>query len=273
MNRNVINTKIKIGLDSTKVEILNASCISCFTSDGNNSIDPTAVEKLELPGAGEDQSKEETQHPNTIRSYVAAMLAFFSNLRVEFVSAGKVYTQKLPVFYGNREKLLSIEQHEFNELMNGNTNFLPRASLVLDSMNYDQSRQGNKNNAVARELSGATLSGTQAYALVQSAPSPYNISTRLNILTRGMNDAMMLVEQVASFFNPHYTFDLVDSATGMESQVRLQLESVIFEPPEIDQFSANEVMVEFSFILYGNMFKPRHKEFLVETISVNIGAI
>lgn len=256
--RNLINTRIKISADSTTVEILGPGCIGCppLEANGNQSGDQV-----------------ETQYPNTIRSYVAAMLAFFGNLRVEFTSDGRVYHRKLPVFYGNREKLLSIEQHEFEELMNGNTNFLPRASLVLDSMTYDQARQGNKNVAVNRELSMASLAGQSSYAVVTSAPSPYNITTRLNIVTRGMNDAMMLVEQVAAFFNPHYSFNLVDSVSGMESTVRLQLDSVMFEPPEIDQFSSNEVMVEFAFTLFGNMFKPRHKEFLAETITVNVGSL
>ena len=179
-----------------------------------------------------------------------------------------MYQRKLPVFYGNREKLLTIEEHEFSELMNGNTNFLPRASLVIDSMTYDQNRQNNKNVAVQRELTMQSLTNKNAFAYMTSAPSPYNIAVRLNLVTRGMNDAMMLVEQVASFFNPFYTFKMVEEQ--QESSIRLQLDSVTFEPPEIDQFSNNEVMVEFGFTLYGNMYKPRSKEYIIDTITLNI---
>lgn len=255
--KNAFNTRIQIGADSTTIELLRYQGLSL-------------VEQNSATAENSDQPELEQveQHPNTIRKYVAGMLAFFSNLRVEYLANGKVYQRKLPVFYGNREKLLTIEEHEFSELMNGNTNFLPRASLVIDSMTYDANRQNNKNVAVQRELTMQSLTNKNAFAYVTSAPSPYNIAVRLNLITRGMNDAMMLVEQVASFFNPFYTFKMVEEQ--QESSIRLQLDSVTFEPPEIDQYSSNEVIVEFGFTLYGNMYKPRSKEFIVDTITLNI---
>ena len=260
--KNAFNTRIQIGQDSTTIELLKYNGLSLGQQNSQNSETTANAENSET------KELELEQHPNTIRKYVAGMLAFFSNLRVEYLSNGKVYQRKLPVFYGNREKLLTIEEHEFAELMNGNTNFLPRASLVIDSMTYDANRQNNKNVAVQRELTMQSLTNKNAFAYMTSAPSPYNIAVRLNLVTRGMNDAMMLVEQVASFFNPFYTFKMVEEQ--QESSIRLQLDSVTFEPPEIDQFSNNEVMVEFGFTLYGNMYKPRSKEFIIDTITLNI---
>lgn len=260
--KNAFNTRIQIGQDSTTIELLKYNGLQSLGSAENSELTAQA----ETSDTKEPEHLE--QHPNTIRKYVAGMLAFFSNLRVEYLASGKVYQRKLPVFYGNREKLLTIEEHEFAELMNGNTNFLPRASLVIDSMTYDANRQNNKNVAVQRELTMQSLTNKNAFAYMTSAPSPYNIAVRLNLVTRGMNDAMMLVEQVASFFNPFYTFKMVEEQ--QESSIRLQLDSVTFEPPEIDQFSNNEVMVEFGFTLYGNMYKPRSKEYIIDTITLNI---
>ena len=260
--KNAFNTRIQISQDSTTIELLKYNGLQSLGTAENS--ENTA--KAETSDTKEPDQLE--QHPNTIRKYVAGMLAFFSNLRVEYLANGKVYQRKLPVFYGNREKLLTIEEHEFSELMNGNTNFLPRASLVIDSMTYDANRQNNKNVAVQRELTMQSLTNKNAFAYMTSAPSPYNIAVRLNLVTRGMNDAMMLVEQVASFFNPFYTFKMVEEQ--QESSIRLQLDSVTFEPPEIDQFSNNEVMVEFGFTLYGNMYKPRSKEYIIDTITLNI---
>ena len=264
--KNAFNTRIQIGQDSTTIELLKYNGLSLGQQNSQNSQNSETTANAENSETKEPEQLE--QHPNTIRKYVAGMLAFFSNLRVEYLANGKVYQRKLPVFYGNREKLLTIEEHEFSELMNGNTNFLPRASLVIDSMTYDQNRQNNKNVAVQRELTMQSLTNKNAFAYMTSAPSPYNIAVRLNLITRGMNDAMMLVEQVASFFNPFYTFKMVEEQ--QESSIRLQLDSVTFEPPEIDQFSNNEVMVEFGFTLYGNMYKPRSKEYIIDTITLNI---
>lgn len=260
--KNAFNTRIQIGQDSTTIELLKYNGLQSLGSAENSE----STTNTETSDTKEQEHLE--QHPNTIRKYVAGMLAFFSNLRVEYLASGKVYQRKLPVFYGNREKLLTIEEHEFAELMNGNTNFLPRASLVIDSMTYDANRQNNKNVAVQRELTMQSLTNKNAFAYMTSAPSPYNIAVRLNLITRGMNDAMMLVEQVASFFNPFYTFKMVEEQ--QESSIRLQLDTVTFEPPEIDQFSNNEVMVEFGFTLYGNMYKPRSKEYIIDTITLNI---
>lgn len=257
---NAFRSRIKISKDSTTVELLKYTGCKPGTNE--------PIEELATLGETEGSALEESQHPNTIRRYVASILAFFSNLRVEYTSNGKVYTRKLPVFYGNREKLLYIEEHEFHELMNGNTNYLPRASIMLDSMTYDNNRQQNKNVAVAKEMTLNSLTSSNAYAMVTKAPSPYNISMRLNIVTRGMNDAMMLVEQICSYFNPFHNFSLIEQ--GLETSVRLQLDSVTFEHPEMDQFSNNEVMLEFAFTLYGNMYKPSTKEFIVDTIILNI---
>ena len=264
--KNSFNTRIQIGADSTTIELLKYQGLSLVQQQSPNS--QNSENSATAENSDQPELEQVESHPNTIRKYVAGMLAFFSNLRVEYLANGKVYQRKLPVFYGNREKLLTIEEHEFSELMNGNTNFLPRASLVIDSMTYDANRQNNKNVAVQRELTMQSLTNKNAFAYVTSAPSPYNIAVRLNLITRGMNDAMMLVEQVASFFNPFYTFKMVEEQ--QESSIRLQLDSVTFEPPEIDQYSSNEVMVEFGFTLYGNMYKPRSKEFIVDTITLNI---
>lgn len=266
LSTNQFRTRITIGADSSKVELLGvtgngAGCEGFQGISNGSGTDEEGLENCEsLP--------ELTSHPNTIKKYVQAMLAFFSNLRIEHIADGKVYDRKLPVFYGSREKLVSIEEHEFAELMNGNTNYLPRASLLLEAMTYDNQRQQNKNNIVSRELTLSSLANNSAFAYTQSAPSPYNISVRLNIVTRGMSDALMLVEQVSSFFNPYYTINIIEQ--HQESNVRLQLEGVNFEHPEIDQYSNNEFMTEFSFILYGNMYKPRSKEYIINTISVNI---
>lgn len=264
--KNAFNTRIQIGAESTTIELLKYNGLSLGDQNSSGSKNSESTAQAETSESTKQDHLE--QHPNTIRKYVAGMLAFFSNLRVEYLANGKVYQRKLPVFYGNREKLLTIEEHEFSELMNGNTNFLPRASLVIDSMTYDQNRQNNKNVAVQRELTMQSLTNKNVFAYMTSAPSPYNIAVRLNLITRGMNDAMMLVEQVASFFNPFYTFKMVEEQ--QESSIRLQLDSVTFEPPEIDQFSNNEVMVEFGFTLYGNMYKPRSKEYIIDTITLNI---
>lgn len=215
-------------------------------------------------------SEKIQRHPNTMRKYTAILLAFFSNLETEYVTEdGRILTKKLPIIYGTREKLISIEQHEFSQLLNGNTNFVPRASLVIDSIVYDSSRQINKSSNVGSAMSMASLAAANPYAETQAAPSPYNINIRMNIVTRGMNDALMLAEQVGSVFNPFAAITMREFDGGPETSVRLRLEGITFEPPEMDEFSQNEVLSEYAFTLFGNLYRPGGFEYLANNVNVN----
>lgn len=210
------------------------------------------------------------RHPNTIRKYIAVLLAFFSNLETEYVNEdGLIFVRKIPVFYASREKLLTIEQHELEALTNGNTNSLPRGALILDSLTYDSTRQLNKGLTVNSVMTEASLARNNPYAEVTPAPSPYQIAMRLTIMCRGMSDAVMLAEQIGSFFNPFYNIPMTEGTSGEESAVRLKLEAISFEPPEYDEFSNNTVIMEASFVLYGNLYKPTYKEYLAKDIVVS----
>lgn len=222
------------------------------------------------PKVSDGLNLKTTRHPNTIRKYTSVLLNFFSNLETEYVNDdGYIFTEKLPVFYASREKLVSIEQHEFESLTNGNTNFLPRASLIIDSLTYNSQRQINKNSNTTSIISNSSLASSKPYAEVQQAPSPYDINVRLNIVTRGMNDALMLCEQICSQFNPFLEIPILEGPLNVESNVRLKLEGVTFEPPTFDEYSQNEVISEYTFVMYGNLYKLPGKEYLIENINAN----
>lgn len=212
---------------------------------------------------------QELRHPNTIRKYVAVLLSFFSNLETEYTnSEGLIITRKLPVIYASREKLISIEEHDFLALANGNTNFLPRASFIIDSLSYNAQRQVNKGTNVASVNSQASL--VAGYSETVSAPSPYDISVRLTIVTRGINDALMLSEQIASKFNPYLGIKVFeDPLASTETEVRVRLEGVTFEPQEMDNFSQNEVVTEFNFLINGNLYSKPGKAFIIDNININ----
>lgn len=243
---------------------------SSFPKELGGSDNSPEGETSETSETGNQCNTKMQRHPNTMRKYTAILLAFFSNLETEYVTPkGEILTKKLPVIYGTREKLISIEQHEFSQLMNGNTNYIPRASLTIDSIVYDPTRQINKSSNVASNISMQSLAGANPYAEIQAAPSPYNINLRMNIVTRGMNDALMLAEQVGSSFNPFASITMREFEGGPETTVRLMLEGITFEPPEMDEYSQNEVISEYNFTLYGNLYKPGGIEYLANNININ----
>lgn len=230
--------------------------------------DPVIENVLESQNNPEVKS---TNHHNTIRRYTAGLISFFSNLETEYVDEkGTIYTKKLPVIYGNREKLEFIKQHDWQALFNGNVSYLPRAAIFLDSLTYDQNRQQNSNNTYLTNTSYNTLKGANPYAEVVQAPAPYNLAYRLNIVTRGMNMATMLIEQICSVFTPKQSFKMVEVENGNETNVTVLLEGVTVETPEYDEYSNNEVTVEVSLMLYGNLFQPIQKEQLITTINLDL---
>lgn len=217
----------------------------------------------------DDFKIQENRHPNTIRKYVAVLLTFFSNLETEYVNPdGIILTRKLPVIYASREKLIALEDREFEALSNGNTNFLPRASFIIDSMSYNAQRQINKGVNVAAVNSQTSLIG--GYSETIKSPSPYDISARLTLVTRGINDALMITEQIASRFNPYLGIKIFeDPLASKETEVRVRLDGVTFEPQEMDSFSQNEVVTEFSFIINGNLYSKPGKAYIIDSINVN----
>lgn len=301
LNSDLKDSKTKLmALDKLKKEILSEnSYISPGSHDENNIFLSTTINsagvmthnpqgpqgplKLEnfIPSTSKENSIDgvpadlheigirRRRHPRTIRKYVAVLLSFFSNLETEYVNdEGIIFIKKLPVFYASKEKLISIEDHEFKEITNGNTNFLPRASLILDGMEYDPERQMNKSLPIKNEISMDTLKGSHPYAEVTWSPSPYKISCRLSILTRGVDDALMILEQIGSYFNPFFTLNITDNSSGIDSSIRLKLEGMTLEPQEHEEYSQNEVLSEINFTLYGNLFKNSTKEYLADSINI-----
>lgn len=211
-------------------------------------------------------------HPNTVRDYTAVLLSIFSNLETEYKDPkGNIHWRKIPVFYAHREKLMMLDTQEFQNLTNGNTNIIPRASFAWDSMAYDSNRQLNRSLGVNKHTSFHTLAGNTAYAEAWKSPSPYNLSGRLTLITRGINEALMIAEQVASVFNPFYNMDI--SQANETQSIRVQLEGISFEPPMLDEYSQNEVITEFSFLVYGNLFGRPYRERLLSNIKLNIGEL
>ena len=69
--KNAFNTRIQIGAESTTIELLKYNGLSLGDQNSQNSESTANAETQET----QDQLE---QHPNTIRKYVAGMLAFFS---------------------------------------------------------------------------------------------------------------------------------------------------------------------------------------------------
>ena len=200
-------------------------------------------------------------HHNTIRTYTGALLNLFNDLEIQYKnSAGEISSRNIPIRFATKEKSKILDEYTTEQLTSGNYNVLPRANLAWSSMIKAEQRTTNKNvkiNTKAKENSFEFL-----YNSV-----PYELTYELNILCRGMNEATMIIEQIACRFNPMINIDVYD-ATNLDEPTRIpvSLLDIGVEPSEYEEISSNIINVSVGLSIKGNIYPPirsieRIKEF------------
>jgi len=200
-------------------------------------------------------------HHNTIRTYTGALLNLFNDLEIQYKnSLGEITARNIPIRFATKEKSKILDEYTTEQLTSGNYNVLPRASLSWSSMQRSEQRTTNKHvkiNTKAKENSFEFL-----YNSV-----PYEFTYELTIMCRGMNEATMIVEQIASKFNPIVNLDVYD-ATNLDEPTRIpvNLLDIGVEPSEYEELSNNILNVTVGLSIKGNIYPPiktleRIKEF------------
>lgn len=188
---------------------------------------------------------------NTLRRYTAALLNFFNDLEVQYKdSAGVIHSKNVPILFAVHEKVHVFNLHTDDNLTTGNVNVLPRGNLSLSTIQYESERNQNKNiktNIRRDEFK-------QDYAFNGIA---YTFNYELSILCRGMNEASMIMEQIASKFNMTVHLDIYD-ADGLDEPTRCQLNllDIGMEYPDYDEYSTNVIRIDAGFALHGYFYQP-----------------
>ena len=139
----------------------------------------------------------------TIKRCVSVFGTMFNNIQFKKVKAdGTVLTSPIvPISYGPKQKFLDRIAEEPN-LSDSNRSAisLPRMAFELTGFEYDVARQQNK--LIRAHKSVYEADGKRGF---QYQPAPYNLNFTLSILTKNMNDALQIVEQILPYFQPEYT--------------------------------------------------------------------
>ncbi len=163
----------------------------------------------------------------TIKRCVSVFGTMFNNIQFKKVKAdGTVLTSPIvPISYGPKQKFLDRIAEETN-LSDSNRSAisLPRMAFELTGFEYDVARQQNK--LIRAHKSVYEADGKRGF---QYQPAPYNLNFTLSILTKNMNDALQIVEQILPYFQPEYTvtMKMVDSMPD-NRDVPIILNSVSF---------------------------------------------
>lgn len=177
----------------------------------------------------------------TIKRCVSVFGTMFNNIQFKKVkSDGTVLTSPIvPISYGPKQKFLDRLAEEPN-LSDGNRSAisLPRMAFELTGFEYDVARQQNK--LIKSIKNTAESDGKRGF---QYAPAPYNLNFTLSILTKNMNDALQIVEQILPYFQPEYTvtMKMVDNMPD-NRDVPIVLNSVSFSDDYEGSFEDRRVI-------------------------------
>lgn len=146
---------------------------------------------------------QNTYYWGTLRRIVVAFGSLFSDIHI-MRADGKAI--KVPLTYGPKEKwIYRTKQDPMPGVDDQVEMILPRLSYEVVSMQYDTLR---KLTSTGRTMK--TLMSDAGTLKAQFNPVPYNIAFNVYVMTKTIQDGLMIVEQILPFFTPEYTVTITD---------------------------------------------------------------
>lgn len=216
-------------------------------------------------------------YADTLRSVLIGFANFFNDLKViRYNEYGEpVKTIDVPIKFGPRMK-----SHDFRtELESGNKYYisLPNLTYRLDSMQFDANRAKGiyeQRAFYTDELESAGLVGDfEEIFWSDVQPTPYNITTTMELKAEKMTDAEQVVEQICARFNPACFFDLKEFwFFNKRRSIKMKLENVnwTIESESMGEEQWRQITVSFSFLIECVLYKPIRDAQIIEKINTYI---
>ena len=143
----------------------------------------------------------------TVKKMVSIFGQLFNDIEIAQVVGGKITgVKRVPPSYAPKEKFLARIKVGIE---NSVALQLPRMSFEMTGLSYDTATKLNRmNRNVQTDSEGNRVKVNQN--------APYNIIFSLNIMSRGQDEALQILEQIIPHFNPNYTLS-VKELEGPES--------------------------------------------------------
>jgi hypothetical protein len=137
----------------------------------------------------------------TFKKFVSGFGKLFSNIHVVRTNSSGTEKEriKVPLAYGPAEKYL-VRQEEDPTLNRGYAIKLPRMSFEIKTIQYDSSR---KLNTIKKNTQ--PIEDDQGNVIRQYQGVPYNLTIDLSIISKYIDDANQIIEQILPWFTPGYT--------------------------------------------------------------------
>lgn len=201
-------------------------------------------------------------HHETTKKYTLALLSTFNDIETQYLASDGITlkTNKVPIKFSSREKATIFDEVQTSEILRGNFNILPRMSLIFNGMERNPNRAKNKFQKINKLIQDKTIEYT-------ANSIPYDFSYTIICQARGMSEASMIVEQLASHFNPTYTLRINEIPLQSEpTDIVIDLNGINIESEEYEEFSTNIVNISIDLVIRGNIYPAIKNQELVENI-------
>lgn len=193
-----------------------------------------------------------------LRKYHIAFGSIFKNLTVvrDDATGDELQRMVVPIEYANREGWLT-RLREDPDLENEAAIVLPRLAFEMTGMRYDPLRKLNSLNARTRVSRDAALNTVRRYF----ASTPYILTFNVYAITRSIEDANQITEQILPFFTPDYSMLLrVIPSLGILDRMRIVMEGG--SPQWSDTYetasfpNTREIVLTWTFNVSANFYGP-----------------
>ena len=192
----------------------------------------------------------------SIRKVVAAFGSLFSDIHIVRTSTdgNTTKTIKVPLTYGPKEKWLYRRLQDPMPGVDDQVEMvLPRMSFEVIGYQYDSNRKLTSTGRTVK-----ALVDNNTVLQTQFNPVPYNVSIDLNIMTKTVEDGLMIVEQILPFFVPDYTITITDiPPLGLKKEIVVVLNSVQNEDTWTGNFEERrQITSTLSFTAKAYLYPP-----------------
>lgn len=206
------------------------------------------------------------QYNGIIKKAITVFGKLFSDITIQRTdSLGAVsQTINVPLAYAAKEKYLVRVDSDPN-LANNTQITLPRLSFEITGYTYDPIRKPNKMNKISCYSAGNMKS--------MFTPVPYNLDISLYLLTKTIEDALTVVEQILPIFTPDYTMS-INAVPDMNivNDVPIILNSVSVEDDYEGSFTERRSIIHtFNFTMKINIFGHKDIGKAITKVMTNVG--
>lgn len=197
----------------------------------------------------------------SLKKIVSVFGTLFNDLEVADVSGGKmVGVKRVPLSYAPREKYLARIKQGLDRDVSIK---LPRMSFEMVDISYDGGVKLNRlNRSIQTDAAGNKVKIWQS--------SPYILSFELQIMSKGQDEALQVLEQILPHFNPSYSVT-VKGLEGPESKsdIPIMIDAVNFEDSYEGDFESSRRLLVYTlgFTLRTKFaFHPTEAIGIIETV-------